>query len=130
LFGNAVAFGNGGIKMIANLLVGLVALIHAYIVVLEMVLWDKPQGLKAFGSTPEFAKASKVLAANQGLYNGFLVAGLVWGLVLGDAGDAVKVFFLCCVVVAGVFGAVTVGRKILFIQALPAALALAAVLLL
>ena len=116
--------------MIANILVGLVALIHVYIVVLEMVLWDKPQGLKAFGSTPEFAKASKVLAANQGLYNGFLVAGLVWGLTLGAAGDPVKIFFLCCVIVAGLYGALSVGIKILYIQAAPAALALAAVLLL
>jgi putative membrane protein len=116
--------------MIANLLVGLVALIHAYIVVLEMLLWDKPQGRKAFGTTPEFAKATKVLAANQGLYNGFLVAGLAWGLVLGDAGNPVKIFFLGCVIVAGFYGAITVSRRIFFVQALPAAIALAAVLLL
>jgi len=73
--------------MIANVLVGLVVLIHLYIVVLEMVLWDKPLGRKVFGSTPEFATASKVMAANQGLYNGFLAAGLIWGLSMGAAGQ-------------------------------------------
>ncbi len=109
---------------LANVLVGLVALLHVYFLILEMFLWDTPYGRKAFGLTAEFAKASKALAANQGLYNGFLAAGLVWGLALGNAGEAVKVFFLACVVVAGVFGAVTVSRKILFIQALPAAVAL------
>ncbi len=112
--------------MIANVLVGLVALIHAYIVYLEMVLWDTPRGHKAFGLSPEFATASKVLAANQGLYNGFLAAGLVWGLYLGGAGFQVKTFFLICIVVAGLYGAATANRKILYIQALPAALALAA----
>lgn len=112
--------------MVANILVGLVALIHVYIVVLEMVLWDKPTGLRAFGLTPEFAAQTKALAANQGLYNGFLAAGLVWGLYLGAAGFAVKAFFLLCVLVAGLFGAATASRKILFIQALPAALALVA----
>jgi len=116
--------------MVGNILVALVALIHIYIVILEMVLWDKPQGLKAFGSTPEFAKASKVLAANQGLYNGFLVAGLIWGLLPGGGGEPVKIFFLCCVIVAGLYGAATVGIKILLVQAVPAALALLAVLFL
>ena len=116
--------------MIANSLVAIVALIHLYIVVLEMVLWDKPQGLKAFGSTPEFAKASKVLAANQGLYNGFLVAGLGWGLSQGVGGDPVKIFFLSCVIVAGLYGALSVSIRILYVQAVPAALALAAVLFL
>jgi putative membrane protein len=115
--------------MIANVLVGLVVLIHLYIVVLEMVLWDRPFGRKVFGNTPEFAAASKVLAANQGLYNGFLAAGLIWGLTLGPAGHAVQLFFLGCVIVAGVYGAITVGIKILFVQAVPAALAMAAVLL-
>jgi putative membrane protein len=110
--------------MISNILIGLVALIHIYIVYLEMFLWDKPQGMKAFGSTPEFAKASKVLAANQGLYNGFLAAGLIWGLWQGAAGFDVKVFFLLCVIIAGLYGAATASRKILFIQALPAGLAL------
>jgi putative membrane protein len=110
--------------MIANVLVALVALLHVYFMTLEMFLWDRPFGRRTFGLTPEFATASKTLAANQGLYNGFLAAGLVWGLWLGDAGWAVKVFFLGCVVVAGVFGALTVNRKILFVQALPAAVAL------
>jgi putative membrane protein len=90
-----------------------------------MFLWDKPAGLRAFGQTPETAAASKVLAANQGLYNGFLAAGLVWGLTLGAAGFDVLVFFLGCVLVAGLYGAATASRKILFVQALPAALALA-----
>lgn len=107
---------------IADILVGLVALLHIYFLVLEMFLWDKPYGLKAFGMTPERAAASKVLAMNQGLYNGFLAAGLVWGLVSGAF--AVKAFFLACVVVAGVFGGVTASRKILWVQALPAAVAL------
>jgi len=115
--------------MIANVLVGVVVLIHLYIVVLEMVLWDKPLGRKVFRSTPEFAAATKVLAANQGLYNGFLAAGLIWGLSLGPAGQSVQLFFLGCVLVAGLYGAMTVGIKILFVQALPAALAIAAVLL-
>jgi putative membrane protein len=114
--------------MIANALVGLVALIHVYILVLEMFLWDKPFGRKVFGSTPEFAAASKVLAANQGLYNGFLAAGLVWGLSLGAGGQPVQLFFLGCVLVAGLYGAMSVGIKILFVQAVPAALAIAAVL--
>jgi putative membrane protein len=115
--------------MIANILIGLVALIHVYIVYLEMFLWDKPQGMKAFGSTPEFAKASKVLAANQGLYNGFLAAGLIWGLWQGATGFDVKVFFLACVIIAGLYGAATASRKILYVQALPAALALVALLM-
>ena len=109
-----------------SFLVGLVALIHCYIVYLEMVLWDTPQGHKAFKLTPDFAKASKVLAANQGLYNGFLAAGLVWGLYLGEAGFQIKMFFLLFVAVAGLYGAMTVGRKILFIQTVPAVLALIA----
>ena len=112
--------------MIANILITLVALLHLYFLVLEMFLWDKPKGIKTFNLTPEFAKASKVLAANQGLYNGFLAAGLLWGLVLGDT--KIKVFFLCCVVIAGVYGAATASKRILFIQALPAAIALALVL--
>ena len=113
--------------MIGSILSGVVALIHIYILVLEMVLWDKPQGMKAFGTTAEFAAASKVLAANQGLYNGFLAAGLIWGIVLGEAGDPVKLFFLLCVAVAGLYGAATVGRKILFVQTIPALIAIAGV---
>jgi len=112
--------------MIANVLVGFVALVHLYIVYLEMVLWDTPKGRRAFNLTPEFARASKVLAANQGLYNGFLAAGLLWALYLGEAGFQVKMFFLGCVAIAGLYGAATVGRKILYIQTVPAVLALLA----
>ena len=114
---------------LANVLVAAIALLHIYILVLEMFLWDKPQGMKAFGTTPEFAAVSKVLAANQGLYNGFLVAGLAWGLWLGAGGFQIKVFFLACVVVAGLYGAATVSRKILLVQAVPAGLALIALAL-
>jgi putative membrane protein len=113
---------------ISNVAVALVALLHLYFLVLEMFLWEKPLGLRTFKLTPEFAKASKALAANQGLYNGFLVAGLVWGLSLGQAGNPIKIFFLGCVIVAGVFGALTANRKILWVQALPGAIALALVL--
>ncbi|MBX3571962.1 MAG: DUF1304 domain-containing protein [Mesorhizobium sp.] len=115
--------------MIANFLIAVVAALHLYFMYLEMVAWDTPAGRKAFGTTPEFSSASKALAMNQGLYNGFLVAGLVWGLWLGDAGFAVKVFFLGCVLVAGLFGAATVGIKILYVQAVPAIIALAALIL-
>jgi putative membrane protein len=108
----------------ANIAVALVALLHLYFLVLEMFLWDKPFGRRTFGLTPEFASASKSLAANQGLYNGFLAAGLVWGLVLGAAGNPVKMFFLACVVVAGIFGGATASRKILWVQAVPGAIAL------
>ena len=100
--------------IIANIVIGLIALVHVYILVLEMFLWDKPAGLRAFGQTQAAATASKVLAANQGLYNGFLAAGLFWGLSLGASGTAVKVFFLCCVLIAGLYGAATANRKILF----------------
>jgi putative membrane protein len=120
--------------LITNLLILLVALLHLYFLVLEMFLWDKPKGMKAFGLTPQKAADTKVLAANQGLYNGFLAAGLLWGLFQalvseGNAGLDFKVFFLLCVVAAGVYGAMTVSRKILYIQALPAAVALALLVL-
>lgn len=108
----------------ANIVVLLVGVLHVYILVLEMFWWDKPRGLKAFGLTPEFAAQTRTLAANQGLYNGFLAAGLFWGLWLGSAGQPVKVFFLLCVLVAGLYGAATANRRILFIQAVPAALGL------
>ena len=110
--------------MIASLLVALIAFLHVYFLILEMFLWDKPAGMKAFRQTKESAAATKVLAANQGLYNGFLAAGLFWALSMGTQGWDVQVFFLLCVLIAGVFGALTASRKILFIQALPAALAL------
>jgi len=102
--------------------------LHLYFLVLEMFFWEKPLGLRVFGLTPEFAKASRALAANQGLYNGFIVAGLVWGLSLGAAGDSIKIFFLGCVIVAGIFCTLTANRKILWVQAFPGAIALALVL--
>ena len=114
-------------NVVADVLVGLVAALHLFFLVLEMFLWTTPRGRRVFGTEAAFAEESRVLAANQGLYNGFLAAGLVWGLVAGDT--AVEVFFLVCVVVAGVYGAATVNRRILVVQALPAVLALAAVLL-
>ncbi|WP_433617413.1 DUF1304 domain-containing protein [Dactylosporangium sp. CA-139114] len=113
-------------KIAADVLVGIVALLHLYFLVLEMFLWTAPRTRAAFGTTEEFAVASKALAANQGLYNGFLVAGLVYGLVAGSL--AFQVFFLVCVIVAGLYGAATASRRILLVQALPGALALAAVL--
>jgi putative membrane protein len=112
---------------VANVAVVVVALLHLYFLVLEMFLWNKPTGRRAFGLTPEFAAQSASLAANQGLYNGFLAAGLFWGLIRGDI--SIQVFFLVCVVVAGLFGAFTASRKILYVQALPGAVALALVLL-
>ena len=107
---------------VANVFVGLVAALHLYFLVLEMFLWNTPYGRKTFGLTPEFAAASAGLAKNQGLYNGFLAAGLIWGLLANDF--YVKIFFLTCVIIAGIYGAVTVNRKILFIQAIPALIAL------
>jgi putative membrane protein len=114
-------------QWVAWILVGLVALIHVYIVVLEMFLWRTDRARAAFGTTEEFARESAPLAANQGLYNGFLVAGLVYGLAADSL--AFQVFFLCCVVIAGCYGAVTANRRILYVQALPAAVALLFVLL-
>ena len=116
-------------SIFANIVITLVALVHVYILVLEMFLWDKPPGLRAFGQTQAAASASKVLAANQGLYNGFLAAGLFWGLILGADGTGIKVFFLTCVLIAGVYGAATASRKILFVQAIPAAIGLLLVFL-
>ena len=116
-------------SLAANVAVAVVALLHAYFLVLEMFLWTAPRTRASFGTTAEFAEASKALAANQGLYNGFLAAGLVWGLVAGgDLRVPVLIFFLVCVVVAGVYGAATVSRRILVVQAAPAVLALGAVL--
>jgi putative membrane protein len=108
-----------------NAMVLVIALLHVYILILEMFLWTTARGQKAFGITAEFAQQTRVLAANQGLYNGFLAAGLFWGLYLGDNGRAIKIFFLLCILVAGIYGAVTANKRILYIQAVPAALALA-----
>ena len=113
---------------VANLFVALMALLHVYILVLEMFLWTTKRGRRAFGTTAEFAEASKVLAANQGLYNGFLAAGLAWGLYLGTEGHGIKLFFLGCILVAGLYGGLTATRKILFIQAIPAAIGIALVM--
>jgi putative membrane protein len=116
---------------IAATLVALVALEHIYILVLEMFLWTTPTGRRAFGMKPEQAEATKVMAANQGLYNGFLAAGLIWGLLHPDVafGTQIQLFFLGCVLVAGLYGGATASRKIFVIQALPAALAILAVLI-
>jgi len=113
--------------LLAAALVGLIALLHVYILVLEMFLWTTPRAMKAFGTTPELAATTRVMAGNQGLYNGFLAAGLIWGLITGSA--AIQLFFLACVAVAGLYGAATANRRILFIQTVPAALAILAVLL-
>ncbi len=107
-------------SLAADLVVALIALVHIYILVLEMFLWTGPAGRKAFGLTPEQAEATRVMAANQGLYNGFLAAGLIWGLFAGADGFCIKLFFLACVLVAGIYGACTASRKILFVQAVPA----------
>ena len=114
-------------KILADVLVGLVAVLHLYFLVLEMFLWTKPYGRHVFGLTAEKAELTKTLAANQGLYNGFLAAGLAWGLYAGADGYPVKVFFLGCIIVAGIFGGATVKKKILWVQAVPAAVALALV---
>lgn len=117
-------------SVLAQILIAVVALEHVLFLVLEMFLWDRPQGMKVFRNTPERADATKVLAANQGLYNGFLAAGLVWGLVpLGapDAAKAIATFFLACVIVAGLYGAASFSRRILWVQAVPALIALLAV---
>ena len=113
---------------LSSIVIAFIALLHVYILVLEMFLWDKPAGRRAFGHSAEVAAISKVLAANQGLYNGFLAAGLFWGVYLGAAGFDVKVFFLGCVFIAGIFGGLTAKRKILFIQAVPALVGLALLL--
>ncbi|KMN48149.1 DUF1304 domain-containing protein [Chromobacterium violaceum] len=116
-------------SLAAGIVIALVALLHVYFLILEMFLWDKPLGMKTFRLTPERARDTKVLAANQGLYNGFLAAGLLWGLWLGAAGFQIKLFFLACVLAAGVFGAATANRRILLVQGLPAALGIALLLL-
>ena len=117
-------------SIIAKVLVALVALEHVYILVLEMFLWTKPRGHAAFGMTPEFAEQTKVLAGNQALYNGFLAAGLFWSLIApATYATPLALFFLACVLVAGLYGGATANKRIWYVQALPAAIALAAVLL-
>jgi putative membrane protein len=117
--------------VISKILVAVVALEHFYILYLEMFLWTTPTGRKSFGTTQEFANESKTLAANQGLYNGFLAVGLVWGILHPDpaVGRQIQLFFLACVLVAGVYGGLTVKRSILLVQGLPALIALIAVAL-
>ena len=114
------------LTIFAAVAVIVVATLHIVFLVLEMFLWKKPAGRRIFGLSKELAEASAPLAANQGLYNGFLAAGLIWGLATGQV--KVQIFFLVCVIVAGVFGAATAKRSILFVQALPAAIALALVI--
>ncbi|MFS1553025.1 DUF1304 domain-containing protein [Acinetobacter radioresistens] len=114
--------------MIGQILIVLIALLHLYILVLEIFLWDKPSGLKAFGNTLEKARLTKVMAQNQGLYNGFLAAGLLWSLYAPESYALVLAnFFLGCVLVAGIYGGLTASKKIIYIQALPALVALIAV---
>lgn len=118
-------------SIIAQIAVLFVAALHLGFLWLEMFQWDKPTGRKIFGTTPEFAAASKALAANQGLYNGFLAAGLVWSIIpvgAQGAGQGIAVFFLICVLVAGIFGAATVSKRILWVQAAPALISLVLVL--
>ena len=112
--------------MIGTALAALVALLHAYFLYVEMFAWEQPRTRAAFGTTAEHATASKAMAANQGLYNGFLAAGIVFSLWQGEAGKAAVIFCLTCVVIAGLYAAMTVSRRILYIQALPAAIALVA----
>jgi putative membrane protein len=116
--------------MLSKLLIAIIAALHVYILALEMFFWTSPRAMKAFNTSMDFAQSTKVMAANQGLYNGFLAAGLIWSLWLGvpGAGRDVALFFLGCVAVAGVFGAMTAARKIIFVQTVPAVLAIAAVL--
>jgi putative membrane protein len=117
-------------SLIAKVLVGLIAVEHIYILCLEMFLWTTPRTMKAFGTTAQFAEDTKTLAANQGLYNGFLAAGLIWSLAAApDIGRQVALFFVSCVLVAGVYGGLTATSRILLIQALPALLALIALML-
>ncbi|KIM10934.1 MAG: membrane protein [Sulfuricurvum sp. PC08-66] len=110
--------------LLTTTVVALIAILHIYIMVLEIFLWDSPRGRKAFGTSPEFSAMTKTLGANQGFYNGILAAGLFWGLYLGEAGSSIVIFFLLAIAGAGIFGAVTSSRKILFIQTLPASIAL------
>jgi len=118
-------------EIISTVLVAVVAVEHLYILSLEMFLWTKPRGMKVFGTTPEQAESTRVLAANQGLYNGFLSAGLIWGLMhpVAEIGIQVQIFFLLCVIAAGIYGGLTAKRSIMFVQGLPATIALLALLI-
>ncbi|MGC6387746.1 DUF1304 domain-containing protein [Ewingella sp. S1.OA.A_B6] len=116
--------------MLSNVLIVFVAAIHIYILILEMFLWDTSTGRKAFNINADFSRATKTLAANQGLYNGFLAAGLLYGLWLGEGGFQFKLFFLTCVLIAGIYGSISANRKILYVQALPALITLTALLFL
>jgi len=116
-------------SLTSDLVILIVAFLHIYFLILEMFLWDKPMGLRAFGQTKEEATKSKVLAANQGLYNGFLAAGLLWGFLRGADGMEIKIFFLVCIIIAGIFGAITANKKILYIQAIPAVVGLMLVMI-
>ena len=118
-------------EIISTVLVAVVAVEHLYILSLEMFLWTKPRGMKVFGTTPEQAESTRVLAANQGLYNGFLSAGLIWGLMhpVAEIGSQVQIFFLLCVIAAGIYGGLTAKRSIMFVQGLPATIALLALLI-
>ena len=109
-------------NIVANIVIAVIAILHIGFLILEMFLWTKPYGLKTFGMTKEVAESSATLAANQGLYNGFLAAGLIWGLLAGDA--SIKIFFLVCVLIAGIYGGLTAKRSILYMQALPALIGL------
>jgi putative membrane protein len=121
------------VRIAADVVIALVAVIHIYILVLEMFLWKTPRARAGFGLTEEFARDTAALAANQGLYNGFLAAGLIWALIAGGPGGTVgypaSVFFLACVVIAGVYGTFTASKRILYVQALPAAVGLVLVLI-
>ncbi len=113
-------------QLTSSILVSLIAILHIYIMIIEMYFWDKPRGLKAFGLKPDFATSTTVLGANQGLYNGFLAAGLIWGLIHQQAvfGLQIQLFFLSCIFVAGIYGAATFARKIIFIQSVPSLIAI------
>lgn len=115
----------------AGIMIAIVAALHIYFLVLEMFLWTKPAGLKAFGNTQQKAEDTAVLAANQGLYNGFLAAGLIWSLLhpVDAIGKQIGIFFLLCVIVAGLYGGYSANKRIIVVQALPAAIALALLLL-
>jgi putative membrane protein len=116
-------------RILADVALVVVAALHLGFLILEMFLWTKPFGMRTFRLSPELAQATAGLAANQGLYNGFLAAGLIWGVIGGDGAYTVRLFFLSCVIIAGVFGGLTAKRSIIYMQALPGLLALLAVLI-